>query len=131
MSAKCHKRTSTSAGAGQGRGKDQTPVVHNVWSHRGLGEAHCRLVLSLRGRERWWDYFLLMSRIMVWCSGMNTFVANRWRWDHFLILGRRKLLTIVGSGRVLALGNSLLRRVGRTSEGSLESRGCDEGQCRP
>ena len=59
-----------------------------------------------------------MPGFWVWRVGVNTLIAN-WRWRDYLLAfgGRRyRLFPIVVSGWVLALGNNLLRRVGRTSE---------------
>jgi hypothetical protein len=76
--------------------------------------------------RRWRDDFLLMTSMRVRRIGVNILVAYGRRWDDFLILGRQKLLTIIGSGGVLALRHGLLRLAARTSECSG-----DEGKCRP
>jgi hypothetical protein len=65
---------------------------------------------------RWRNDFLLMTGMWVGCIRVNIFVAYGGRRDDFRILGRRKWLTIIGSGRVLPLRHALLWLAACTSE---------------
>jgi hypothetical protein len=66
--------------------------------------------------RRWRDDFLLMTGIGVGGVGVNIFVAYGWRWDDFLSLGRRKLLTIIGPRWVLAFRDRFFRLISRASK---------------
>ena len=85
-------------------------------------------LLTKRG---WRDHFLLVPCLWVRGLGVNVFIAYRGRYNDLVILRRRhRSLPIVYPRRVLALGNGLLRRVGRTSKRSLERRRREEEECR-
>jgi hypothetical protein len=47
---------------------------------------------------------------------VNVFVAYGWWWNDFFILGRRRLLPVIGPRWVLALRDAFLRLVIRASK---------------
>jgi hypothetical protein len=54
----------------------------------------------------WRDHFLLVPSLGVGCVRVNTFIADRRRWDHAIMLGGRRnwLSPIVGPGLILCRG---------------------------
>jgi hypothetical protein len=56
----------------------------------------------------WRDHFFLVPSLGVGCISVNTFIADRGRWDHALMLGgrRNRLSPIVGRWLIFAVGSA-------------------------
>src|SRR6478752_1694455 len=83
------------------------------------------------------DHFLLMTSLGVWDFRVNALISHRRGRNHALMLGWwRGLLSLIGSGRVLALRNSLLTRIlctgTRSGRGPLRTKAeCQKDQPYP
>jgi hypothetical protein len=71
----------------------------------------------------WRDHFLLVPSLGVGCVRVNTFIADRRRWDHAIMLGGRRnwLSPIVGPGLIFAVGSGLPGRIACVSERRIKN----------